>query len=115
MDESTHRMVREMLSALLNSSKNNIIVCDFRKRSYGRNRRGLLLYICCRSWLEKSQSPRELVPSVVYTYLRLIVDHKESAFSLLRQREVDVCLSLLREKVRGDKCFVSIFMILSVS
>ncbi|KAK7115612.1 hypothetical protein V1264_001450 [Littorina saxatilis] len=51
-----------------------------------------------RPWLEKSQSPRDLVASVVYTYLRLIVDHKESAFSMLRQREVELCITLLREK-----------------
>ncbi|XP_076443477.1 integrator complex subunit 3-like [Babylonia areolata] len=51
-----------------------------------------------RSWLEKSFSPRELVPSVVYTYLRLIIDHKDSAYSVLRQREVELCITLLREK-----------------
>ena len=63
-----------------------------------------------RSWLEKSQSPRDLVPSVVYTYLRLIVDHKDSAFSMLRQREVEFCVTLLREKVGawGSKCLCGI-------
>lgn len=56
------------------------------------------IFIENRSWLEKSPSPRDLVPSVVYTYLRLIIDHKESSFSILRQREVELCISLLREK-----------------
>lgn len=36
----------------------------------------------------------------VYTYLRLIVDHHGTAqLQALRQKEVDFCISLLRERV----------------
>lgn len=36
----------------------------------------------------------------VYTYLRLIVDHHgTSQLQVLRQKEVDFCISLLRERV----------------
>ncbi|KAL8567155.1 hypothetical protein ACOMHN_033057 [Nucella lapillus] len=56
------------------------------------------IFVENRPWLEKSSSPRDFVPSVVYTYLRLIIDHRESAFSVLRQREVELCITLLREK-----------------
>ena len=45
-----------------------------------------------------------------YTYFHLIVDHKDSAFSMLRQREVEFCITLLREKVGagGSKCLCGI-------
>lgn len=48
-----------------------------------------------RLWLEKNQF---LVASVVYTYLRLIVDHVNPQFNSLRQKEVDFCVSLLRDR-----------------
>ncbi|KAK7476126.1 hypothetical protein BaRGS_00032619, partial [Batillaria attramentaria] len=48
-----------------------------------------------RPWLDKLP---QLVATVVYTYLRIIVDHGSSAFSMLRQREVELCIALLREK-----------------
>lgn len=37
---------------------------------------------------------------VVYTYLRLTMDHTSHMLINLRKREVDLCVSLLREKVR---------------
>ena len=37
---------------------------------------------------------------VVYTYLRLTMDHTSHMLVNLRKREVDLCVSLLREKVR---------------
>lgn len=40
----------------------------------------------------------------VYTYLRLIVDHHGTAqLQTLRQKEVDFCISLLRERVRDKQ------------
>ena len=37
--------------------------------------------------------------TVVFTYLRVIVDHNGQVFANLRQREVEFCTALLREKV----------------
>lgn len=41
-----------------------------------------------------------LIAMSVYTYLRLIVDHGTQNLLTLRQKEVDFCISMLREKVR---------------
>lgn len=48
-----------------------------------------------RSWLEKHPL---IIATVVYTYLRLIEDHVNPHFNNLRQKEVDFCICLLREK-----------------
>uniref|UniRef100_A0A8C7BBQ8 Integrator complex subunit 3 n=1 Tax=Neovison vison TaxID=452646 RepID=A0A8C7BBQ8_NEOVI len=49
-----------------------------------------------REWVLKSGI---LIAMAVYTYLRLIVDHHGTAqLQALRQKEVDFCLSLLRER-----------------
>ncbi|KAK3097008.1 hypothetical protein FSP39_005554 [Pinctada imbricata] len=48
-----------------------------------------------RPWLDKFPS---LMSNVVFTYLRVIVDHNGQVYANLRQREVDFCISLLREK-----------------
>ncbi|XP_006822318.1 integrator complex subunit 3-like [Saccoglossus kowalevskii] len=48
-----------------------------------------------RAWLDKQPS---FIPIAVYTYLRLIEDHSSQLLSNLRQREVDFCVSLMREK-----------------
>ena len=40
-----------------------------------------------------------MLPIALYTYLRVIVDHGGANFAALRQKEVDFCISLLREKV----------------
>lgn len=50
-----------------------------------------------REWVLKSGM---LVAMSVYTYLRLIVDHGTQGLLPLRQREVDFCIGLLRERVR---------------
>ncbi|NXO66226.1 INT3 protein, partial [Phainopepla nitens] len=56
-----------------------------------------------REWVLKSSL---LVAMAVYTYLRLIVDHHgTAALQALRQKEVDFCISLLRER------FMDCFMI----
>lgn len=50
-----------------------------------------------REWVLKSSL---LIAMAVYTYLRLIVDHHgTSQLQVLRQKEVDFCISLLRERV----------------
>ncbi|TRZ01352.1 hypothetical protein DNTS_033243 [Danionella cerebrum] len=54
-----------------------------------------------REWVLKSGM---LVAMSVYTYLRLIVDHGVSNLLPLRQREVDFCIGLLRE--RFMECFI---------
>lgn len=56
-----------------------------------------VFYLCSREWVIKSGM---LIAMSVYTYLRLIVDHHGSPTLLaLRQKEVDFCIGLLREKV----------------
>lgn len=56
-----------------------------------------LLHFLCREWVLKSSI---LIAMAVYTYLRLIVDHHGTApLQALRQKEVDFCISLLRERV----------------
>ncbi|XP_023657263.1 integrator complex subunit 3 isoform X1 [Paramormyrops kingsleyae] len=55
-----------------------------------------------REWVTKSGM---LIAMSVYTYLRLIVDHHGSPTLLaLRQKEVDFCIGLLREKFMD--CFI---------
>lgn len=49
-----------------------------------------------REWVLKSGM---LVAMSLYTYLRLIVDHGTTNLLPLRQREVDFCIGLLRERV----------------
>lgn len=50
-----------------------------------------------RTWLDKFPN---LLSTVVYTYLRVIVDHNGQVFVNLRQKEVELCISILREKVQ---------------
>ncbi|KAG7253896.1 hypothetical protein CRUP_025299, partial [Coryphaenoides rupestris] len=54
-----------------------------------------LAYVSCREWVGKSAM---LVAMAVYTYLRLMVDHGTSPLLQLRQKEVDFCISMLRER-----------------
>lgn len=56
----------------------------------------MLLVSVCREWVLKSGM---LIAMAVYTYLRLIVDHGTPSLLPLRQKEVDFCISMLREKV----------------
>lgn len=53
-----------------------------------------------REWVLKSGM---LIAMSVYTYLRLIVDHGAPNLLSLRQKEVDFCTNMLREKVRDPK------------
>ncbi|XP_061905249.1 integrator complex subunit 3 isoform X2 [Entelurus aequoreus] len=48
-----------------------------------------------KEWVVKSGM---LIAMSVYTYLRLIVDHGTASLLPLRQKEVDFCISLLRDK-----------------
>ncbi|KAM8884511.1 integrator complex subunit 3 isoform X1 [Synchiropus splendidus] len=48
-----------------------------------------------KEWVSKSSM---LVSMSVYTYLRLIVDHGTPTLLPLRQKEVDFCISMLRDK-----------------
>ncbi|XP_077937214.1 integrator complex subunit 3 [Gasterosteus aculeatus] len=48
-----------------------------------------------KEWVLKSGM---LIAMSVYTYLRLIVDHGAPNLLILRQKEVDYCISMLREK-----------------
>ncbi|KAI8512582.1 Integrator complex subunit 3 [Branchiostoma belcheri] len=48
-----------------------------------------------RPWLDKHPV---LVSISVYTYLRLVEDHGAQALATLRQKEVDFCVALLRER-----------------
>lgn len=60
-----------------------------------------------REWVLKSGM---LIAMSVYTYLRLIVDHGTPNLLPLRQKEVDFCISMLREKVvakrAGNLCWI---------
>ena len=49
----------------------------------------------CRPWLERFNV---LIPSVVYSFLRIIEDHWCPQFAALRQKEVNLVISLLRER-----------------
>ena len=40
----------------------------------------------------------ELTQTCLYTYLRLIADHVNSIYNALRQREIDFCVQIIREK-----------------
>ncbi|ESP00345.1 hypothetical protein LOTGIDRAFT_140883 [Lottia gigantea] len=48
-----------------------------------------------KSWLEKQTG---LIPSVVYTFLRVMIDHNLPSLATVRQKETDLCILLLREK-----------------
>lgn len=54
-----------------------------------------------REWVLKSGM---LIAMSVYTYLRLIVDHGTSNLLPLRQKEVEYCIGMLREKFM--ECFI---------
>ncbi|XP_057302990.1 integrator complex subunit 3-like [Hydractinia symbiolongicarpus] len=51
-----------------------------------------------RPWLEKNPGSLQLV---IYTYLRIIEDHEGPRFKVLRQSEVDFCVTLIRDRF-GD-------------
>lgn len=47
---------------------------------------------------------------VVYTFLRTIVDHNPEQLHSLRQKETELCVGLLREKVSW-RCYESFYVI----
>lgn len=49
-----------------------------------------------RNWLLNNSM---LVPLVCYTFLRLIPDHTRQLFDSIREREISLCIDLLRKKV----------------
>ncbi|XP_023239440.1 integrator complex subunit 3 isoform X1 [Centruroides vittatus] len=53
------------------------------------------MFVENRAWVERNPV---LLATIVYTYLRLIVDHGCQSLLTLRQREVDFCILLLRER-----------------
>jgi len=53
------------------------------------------IYTENRAWLEKFQF---LLHSVVYTYLRIIEDHAHANLTLLRSKEVNFVVSLIRDR-----------------
>lgn len=55
-----------------------------------------------REWVVKNGM---LIAMSIYTFLRLIVDHGAPNLLTLRQKEVDYCISMLREKV---SCWVGV-------
>ena len=55
----------------------------------------LNLFMQNRSWLEKFP---QLLSVVLYSFLRLIVDHTAGAYKTLRQKEITFCVSILRER-----------------
>ena len=69
----------------------------------------MLAYFFFRVWLERFPT---LMAAGVYTYLRIIIDHGSPAFTNLRNREVEFCVSLLRDKV---KLVLFIFFIININ
>jgi integrator complex subunit 3 len=67
-------------------SQPNLLLCD------------QIIKLCDaqRSWL--SLSPR-VIATAVYTYLRVIADHRSSNLQALQQKEIRFVISLIREKV----------------
>lgn len=55
----------------------------------------LNLFTQNRCWLDKFP---QLLQVVVYSYLRLIADHTAGAYKNLRQKEITLCVSILRER-----------------
>lgn len=70
------------------TSQRNVLLCE------------QILKLCetHKSWLDVN--PR-VIATFVYTYLRVITDHKPMAFHSIQQREIRFVISLLREKVGG--------------
>jgi len=55
----------------------------------------LKLMVANRPWLEKNPPSLQLV---IFTFLRTIEDHDAPKFKVLRQNEVEFCVSLIRDK-----------------
>ena len=57
----------------------------------------LQIYEDSQSWLYANSL---LISTSVYTILRLIPDHTRALFDSVREREVAICINLLRNKVK---------------
>ncbi|CAH1797938.1 unnamed protein product, partial [Owenia fusiformis] len=55
-----------------------------------------------KAWVNNNPT---LLSTAIYTYLRVIVDHNNPTFHILRQREVDFCIAALTEKWQ-DCCLI---------
>ena len=58
---------------------------------------GICVFFFHRAFLTKNVS--SLLPTVIYTYLRIIVDHSTPGLARLRQRESEFITGLLRSNV----------------
>lgn len=72
------------------TSQSNLLLCD------------QIIKLCetQRSWL--SLNPR-IIATTVYTYLRVIADHRSTNLQALQQKEIRFVISLVREKVPCNK------------
>lgn len=68
-------------------SQPNLILCD------------QLLKLCelHKPWLDSNM---RLISTFVYTYLRVIADHRSTHLQPLQQKEIKFVITLLKEKVR---------------
>ena len=48
-----------------------------------------------RTWVDRFNV---IIASVVYSFLRVLEDHQQPQFAALRQKEVNLVISLLRER-----------------
>jgi hypothetical protein len=75
--------------------------------TYGSELNRICTHACahCREWLFEQAA---LIPFVVYTLLRVIADHSKPGLISLREREVDLCCDLLRNKVCACVCATAV-------
>ena len=81
--------------SLIHNLLRQIIGGDVTSKNIWLIENSLDLLIENRNWLERHPV---LIATVVYTFLRLIEDHGNGVFINLRQKEIDFCICLLREK-----------------
>lgn len=81
-------------------SQPNLILCD----------QLLKLFELHKSWLD---SNIKLIPTFVYTYLRVIADHQKTQLQSLQQKEIKFVLTLLKEKV-NDSTMHFFFWLLNI-
>lgn len=68
-------------------SQPNLVLCD----------QLLKLFELHKSWLD---SNARLIPTFVYTYLKVIADHQKIQLQSLQQKEIKFVMTLLKEKVK---------------
>ncbi|RCI01279.1 Integrator complex subunit 3 [Rhizopus azygosporus] len=87
---------RDNFSVLVNRLQVLCISIKFQQVKLAVREQILKLCEAHKSWLDVN--PR-VIATFVYTYLRVIADHKPMAFHSIQQREIRFTTSLLREKV----------------